>query len=123
MLKLSDSEIYIMQIIWKYGKVTSFDILDEIKNDDTISENGIRTLLGRMVRKGAIRITEKKGKTYIYEALINKDDFLRKEGNNFLENIYQGAINSMLLNFVKENKLTKKDVHELLKRIDDESEN
>ena len=123
MLKLSDSEIYIMQIIWKYGKVTSFDILDEIKNDDTISENGIRTLLGRMVRKGAIRITEKKGKTYIYEALINKDDFLRKEGNNFLENNYQGAINSMLLNFVKENKLTKKDVHELLKRIDDESEN
>ena len=123
MLKLSDSEIYIMQIIWKYGKVTSFDIIDEIKNDDTISENGIRTLLGRMVRKGAIRITEKKGKTYIYEALINKDDFLRKEGNNFLENIYQGAINSMLLNFVKENKLTKKDVHELLKRIDDESEN
>ena len=123
MLKLSDSEIYIMQIIWKYGKVTSFDILDEIKNDDTISENGIRTLLCRMVRKGAIRITEKKGKTYIYEALINKDDFLRKEGNNFLENIYQGAINSMLLNFVKENKLTKKDVHELLKRIDDESEN
>jgi|MucameStandDraft_1065616.scaffolds.fasta_scaffold19633_5 BlaI family penicillinase repressor len=123
MLKLSDSEIYIMQIIWKYGKVTSFDILDEIKNDDTISENGIRTLLGRMVRKGAIRITEKKGKTYIYEALINKDDFLRKEGNNFLENIYQGAINSMLLNFVKENKLTKKDVQELLKRIDDESEN
>ena len=122
MLKLSDSEIYIMQIIWKYGKVTSFDILDEIKNDDTISENGIRTLLGRMVRKGAIRITEKKGKTYIYEALINKDDFLRKEGNNFLENIYQGAINSMLLNFVKENKLTKKDVHELLKRIDDECE-
>lgn len=123
MLKLSDSEIYIMQIIWKYGKVTSFDILDEIKNDDTISENGIRTLLGRMVRKGAIRITEKKGKNYIYEALINKDDFLRKEGNNFLENIYQGAINSMLLNFVKENKLTKKDVQELLKRIDDESEN
>ena len=123
MLKLSDSEIYIMQIIWKYGKVTSFDILDEIKNDDTISENGIRTLLGRMVRKGAIRITEKKGKTYIYKALINKDDFLRKEGNNFLENIYQGAINTMLLNIVKENKLTKKDVHELLKRIDDESEN
>lgn len=29
----------------------------------------------------------------------------------------------MLLNFVKQNKLTKEDVQELLKRIDDESEN
>lgn len=32
MLKLSDSEIYIMQIIWKYGKVTSFDILVGIRS-------------------------------------------------------------------------------------------
>lgn len=123
MIRLSDSEIHIMQIIWKYGKTTSFDILKEIKDDDSISENGIRTLLGRMVRKGAIKITEKHGKTYVYEALINREEFLRIEGNNFLENIYQGAINSMLLNFVKENKLTKKDVEELLKRIDNESEN
>lgn len=123
MVSLSDAEIHIMQIIWKYGKTTSFDILDEIKDDDTISENTIRTLLARMVKKGAIKIVEKRGKTYIYEACINKDEFLRKEGNNFLENIYQGAINSMLLNFVKENKLTKNDVEELLKRIDDESEN
>lgn len=123
MLKLSDSEIHIMQIIWKYGKTTSFDILEEIKNDDAISENTIRTLLGRMVKKGAIRISEKKGKTYIYESCIGKEEFLRKEGNSFLENIYQGAMNSMLLNFVKENKLTKKDVEELLKKIEDESEN
>lgn len=123
MVKLSETEIHIMQIIWKNGKTTSFDILDEIKDDDTISENTIRTLLGRMVKKGAIKITEKTGKTYIYEALIDKEEFLIERGNSFLENIYQGAINSMLLNFVKQNKLTKKDVQELLKRIDDESEN
>lgn len=123
MIKLSDTEIHIMQIIWKNGRTTSFDILEEIKNDDSISENTIRTLLGRMVKKGAIKIIEKNGKTYVYEALINKDEFLREKGNNFLENIYQGAINSMLLNFVKENKLTKKDVQDLLKRIDEESEN
>lgn len=123
MIKLSETEIHIMQIVWKKGKTTSFDILDEIKDDDTISENTIRTLLGRMVKKGAIKISEKSGKTYVYEALINKEEFLIEKGNSFLENIYQGAINSMLMNFVKENKLTKKDVQELLKRIEDESEN
>ncbi len=122
MIKLSDTEISIMHIIWKYGKTTSFDILEEIKDYDTISENTIRTLLGRMVKKGAIKITEKKGKTYIYEACINKDEFLRKQGNNFLENIYQGAIKSMILNFVKENKLTKNEVEELLRKIENESE-
>lgn len=120
MIKLSDAEICIMHIIWKNGKTTSFDIIDEIKRSEKISENTIRTLLARMTKKGAIKITEKQGKTYIYEACINEDEFLRKEGNNFLENVYQGAMGTMLLNFVKENKLTKKDVEDLLKKIEEE---
>jgi len=120
MIKLSDSEICIMYIIWKNGKTTSFDIIDEVKKNEKILENTIRTLLARMVKKQAIKISEKKGKTYIYEACINEDEFLRKEANNFLENVYQGAMNTMLLNFVKENKLTKKDVEDLLKKIEKE---
>lgn len=120
MIKLSDSEICIMHIIWKNGKTTSFDIIDEVKKSNKISENAIRTLLARMVKKGAIKITQKQSKTYIYEACIDEENFLRNEGNSFLENVYQGAINSMLLNFVKDNKLTKKDVEELLKRIEGE---
>lgn len=120
MIKLSDSEICIMHIIWKNGKTTSFDIIDEVKKNEKISENTIRTLLARMVKKQAIKISEKKGKTYIYEACINEDEFLIKEANNFLENVYQGAMNTMLLNFVKENKLTKKDVEDLLKKIEKE---
>lgn len=120
MIKLSEAEICIMHIIWKNGKTTSFDIIDEVKRSQKISENTIRTLLARMVKKGAIKITEKQGKTYIYESCINEDEFLRIEGNNFLENVYQGAINAMLLNFVKENKLTKKDVEDLLKKIEKE---
>lgn len=120
MIKLSDAEICIMHIIWKNGKTTSFDIIDEVKKNEKISENTIRTLLARMTKKGAIKITEKHGKTYIYEACVNEDEFLRKEGNSFLENIYQGAIQSMLLNFVKENKLTKRDVEDLLKKIEKE---
>lgn len=120
MIKLSDAEICIMHTIWKNGKTTSFDIIDEVKKTNKISENAIRTLLARMVKKGAIKITEKQGKTYIYEPCINEDEFLRNEGNSFLENVYQGAINSMLLNFVKDNKLTKKDVEDLLKRIEGE---
>lgn len=34
--------------------------------------------------------------------------------------IYQGAMDAMLLNSVKENKLTKKDVEELLEKIEKE---
>jgi BlaI family penicillinase repressor len=117
MIKLSDSEIYIMHVIWDNGEATSFDILDKVKIDKKLSENTVRTLLARMVNKKAICISEKKGKTYTYKPLINKDEFLRVEGRNFLENIYDGAMKSMLLNFVKDKSLTKEDVKELLEEI------
>lgn len=120
MVRLSEAEICIMHIIWKNGKTTSFDILDEIKENQKLSENTIRTLLARMVKKGAIKIAQKLGKTYIYEACIKEDEYLRKEGNHFLDNIYQGAMDAMLLNFVKENKLTKKDIQDLLKKIEED---
>lgn len=119
MVELSDSEIYIMHVIWANGQATSFDILDKVRKDKKLSENTVRTLLARMVKKGAICIGEKIGKTYIYKPLIDKNEFLRVKSNNFLENIYEGAMSSMLLNFVKDKKLSKKDVKDLLDKIDE----
>lgn len=119
MVKLSDAEVCIMNIIWSKKKATSFDIIEEVKKNKKLSENTIRTLLARMVKKGAIKISEKNGKTYTYEPCIEQNEFQKKEANYFLEEIYQGAVNNMLLNFVKENKLTKKDIEELLNKIDE----
>lgn len=119
MVKLSDSEICIMNIIWNKKRATSFDIIDIVKKNNKLSENTIRTLLARMTNKGAIRICEKQGKTYVYEPCINQNEFQKNKGNSFLEEIYQGAVNNMLLNFVKEKKLTKEDIKELLDKIDE----
>lgn len=117
MVKLSDSEIYIMHVIWDNGEATSFDILDKVKADKKLSENTVRTLLARMVKKKAICISAKNGKTYTYKALIDKNEFLRVKGSSFLENIYAGALKSMLLNFVRDEKLTEDDVKDLLDEI------
>lgn len=118
MVRLSDSEIYIMHVIWEKGKATSFDILEKVQKDNKLSENTVRTLLLRMVKKKAIRICEKNNKTHTYEALIDKNEFLREKGNSFLENIYEGAIKTLLLNFVKDKKLSKKDIKELLEELE-----
>lgn len=84
-MKLSKCEKYIMSEILNAGEVTSFDILDKAKVAKKISENTVRTLLTRMIKKKAICISAKNGKTYTYKALINKDEFLKMEMEEFLE--------------------------------------
>lgn len=118
MVKLTDSEIIIMQIIWKKGEITSFDILDEIKRTSELSPNTIRTLLGRLIKKRAIKIIDKKGKVYIYKALINKEEFQRAEVQSFIKKIYDGAIEKMLLNIIEDNNLSRDDVEELIDIIE-----
>lgn len=119
MIKLTDAEIYIMHIIWKNRETTAIDILEQVKKDKKLSENTIRTLLGRMVKKGAIQIVKDNGRIHIYKACINKNEYLRSEANSFLDNIYQGAISSMIFNFVQDERLTKKEIEELLKKIEE----
>ena len=84
-MKLSKCEKYIMSEILNAGEVTSFDILDKAKVAKKISENTVRTLLTRMIKKKAICISAKNGKTYTYRALINKDEFFKMEVEEFLE--------------------------------------
>lgn len=119
MVKLSSSEIYIMNIIWKKGEATSFDILDEIKISQKLSENTVRTLLARMVKKGAISVKEKIVKTYTYVPLIDKDEFQMERAKEFLDNIYNGDIKGMLLNYLKLNKIRVEDLEDVLKIIKD----
>jgi predicted transcriptional regulator len=42
-----------------------------------------------------------------------------KESESFLEKMYEGSINEMLAGFAKNKKITKKDLEDLMKLIED----
>lgn len=105
MKKLSDFEFYIMNIIWKKEKVTSFDILDIVEKDKKYSGNAVRTILSRMVQKKLIYVSNKCGKTYVYRALINKEEYILYETEYFLKVIYKDNILLCLKNLFYDKKI------------------
>jgi BlaI family penicillinase repressor len=117
MVKLSDCEINIMHIIWTRGEATSFDIMEIVAKNGRLAQNTVRTLLARMVKKGAISVSERKGKVYVYKPLIKRDEFLEQEAMNFLDNVYNGDIQRFIINCVKNNKISKNDVKIILSEI------
>ena len=94
--------------------------MELLKNyyDQQMELNLVLFRIETLNEKKAIYISEKNGKTYIYKPLIDKNEFLRVEGNSFLENVYEGAVKSLILNFVKDKKLSKDDVKDLLDQIE-----
>ena len=118
-MKISEAEYEVLKILWDKGNVTSFDIIDELKGNKSWGQSTIRTLITRLLKKGAIEVVEQNGRTYTYRAIVKEDEYTKKESSNLLAKLYKGSINNMLLNFVQEKKLTKKDLQDLINLIED----
>ncbi len=120
MIKLSNLEMSIMHIIWERKEVTAFEILNELNKEKKVAKHTVRTLLSRMIKKKAICVYKKVKKEYIYIPIIDKEAFLRNENLYFLDLVYKGDIRKMLLNYVDEGKLVKKDIEVVLEEFNKE---
>lgn len=120
MTKISDAELEVMKILWDRETVTSFDIINELNGKQEWTEATIRTLINRLQKKDAIKIVEKNGKTYTYKANISEEDYKIEESDSFIKKLYNGSLSEMVLNFVKQERLSKDDLDELRKLIESE---
>ena len=50
---------------------------------------------------------------------MDEYEYKSQETNNFLEKLYEGSLSNMLAGFAKTNKLSKKDLEELIKLIEE----
>lgn len=119
MKDISKSELEVMQFLWKNGESTSVEIVKNISSKKEWKSNTIMTLVSRLVQKGFIESIKNKGDLIIYKPTVLEYDYKSKETNSFIEKMYDGSVNDMLVAFAKSKKITKKDLEDLIKLIDD----
>src|SRR4051812_42067389 len=103
MIKISDSEWEIMNLVWKKSPVAAGDIVEELAPKNDWHPRTIRTLLARLVEKGALRF-EQDGRRYLYEPKITREECQHRESRSFIDRVFGGAPASMLINLVKDAK-------------------
>ena len=119
MKNISESELEVMQALWRLGESTSIEIVKEVSKKKGWEKNTIMTLVSRLTTKNFIKAIKNKGELIIYKPLINEDEFKSQETESFLEKMYEGSLNNMLAGFAKSKKLTKKDLEDLIKLIEE----
>ncbi|WP_370773305.1 BlaI/MecI/CopY family transcriptional regulator [Clostridium sp.] len=110
--KISDSEWEVMKIIWQNDSIPSTKIINELQEKTNWKASTIKTLINRLLNKEAISFT-KKGKEYYYFSIVSEEECIREESKSFLNKVFNGSLNSMVVNFVKSQKLTKDEIDEL----------
>ena len=110
-MKISDSEMELMRIIWKKeGEVTSSELADKLGvvwRPTTIS-----TFLKRLSDKGVLN-TRKEGKTGYYSAAITEEDYKREQTREFMEEIHSGSVGSLFAALCDSKELDKAKLDEL----------
>lgn len=118
MVKISDAEMEVMKVIWDKQEVTSLEIIKELENQNW-NQNTIRTLISRLISKKAVGISKKEGKTYTYVPLVKEGEYKVKKIKNLFHQLYHGSFNEMVLNFVDSTEMSKSDLKDLMRQIEE----
>ncbi len=115
---ITDAELEIMKLLWENEELTLNKIVENLSKEEKKNKSTIKTLLYRLIEKGSVKSITNNKKENTYKAIIKKENYLEKENESFLQKLYNGSTNKLLLNFVEEKKISKKDLQDLLDLIE-----
>ena len=96
-MKISDAELEVMQVIWDENKmITSNIIIQDLKHKKW-KNNTIKTLIKRLLDKGAIYIIGSIGTQFLYVAAIKEEDYQKEQLQHFVDTVLRGDKNKLKL--------------------------
>jgi len=118
-VNISDAEWNVMDVVWRRGTATAAEVIDELAEPRGWSHRTIRTLLARLVEKGALDAAQQ-GHRYIYSPAVTRQRSVRSEGRSFLEKVFGGDVGSLLLHFAKESRMPAEKIEQLKRMLEEE---
>lgn len=123
--EITEAELEIMQALWKNKRGNLTTIMEELSKKSKTEEknkNTIKTLIHRLIQKGAIESQKVNNKEVEYIPKINEKKFITKESNSFLNKFFNGNTEKLLLNFVENKKVTKNELQKLIDILEQDEE-
>lgn len=109
---ISEAEWTVIRPIWQQPGITAAEIIDRLAPTCDWSPATIKTLLNRLLQKGALRF-EKEGKAYRYFALHDEAAYRKAESRSFLARVFDGGFSPMLAHFLNSERLSDKELDEI----------
>lgn len=115
---ISESEWIIMEALWDSAPQTASEVAKAVRASTDWAENTVRTLLTRLVEKGALKTSENSSGTRTFLPAVKRETCVRAESQSFLDRVFGGAARPLLVHFAQNSKLTAEEIKELKKLLD-----
>ena len=122
-MQISEAESIVMEVLWRTQPLAAEDVVAALATSQQWQEPTIKTLLNRLLKKGAIQ-AERDGRRYLYAPVLRREDWVMGESQGLLERLFGGRVAPLVAHFSEQGGLSVKDIAELrklLEEIDDGS--
>ena len=109
---MTNSEWDVMTVVWQRAAVPASTVFEELLATHNWSLATVRTLLRRLVNKGAVA-QQFDGRRHIYSPQVSMEACVHRESESFWDRVLGRAPSSALIHLVKKADLSKGDIAEL----------
>jgi len=107
-----------MDVLWPRHPLAAEEAAAAVADAQSWQDATVKTLLDRLLNKGAIRV-EKDGRRCPYAPVLKREDWLLDESQGLLQRLFGGRVAPLVAHFSQHRKLSRKDIAELRKRLEE----
>ena len=111
-LKISQSELDVMDVLWQEAPLGSAEVVSRLASKKDWSARTIKTLLSRLVEKKALT-TEPDGRRFLYSPAISREAYAGPAARNFAARLFGGRAAPLVAHLAEGDGLSDTDIAEI----------
>ena len=115
-MQISEAESVVMDVLWRRHPLGAEDVVAELADSRHWREATIKTLLNRLLNKGAIS-AEKDGRRYLYSPVLRREAWVQQQSEGLLARLFGGRVAPLVAHFSERGQLTPADIAELKRLV------
>ena len=114
--KISEAEMRLLQLLWDDSPLGATEIADRVANERGWTITTVKTLLSRLVAKGALT-AKPQGRKYLYAPAIDRDDVAVRQARGLIDRLFGGRVSPLVAQLAEQQELDEQDIAELEKIV------
>ena len=110
--RISEAEHAVMEVLWEKSPLTAVDVCEEVCEERDWSMPTVKTLLSRLVAKGAVG-TEPDGRRFLYRPLLERTDYVGGESRRLVDRLFGGRAAPLFAQLAESEALSDDDIAEI----------
>ena len=106
-----------MKVVWDRNRVTVRDVYQTLLERRQVAYTTVMTMMNILEQKGFLKKSAGEDRAYVYEPARSRKTVMRALVNEFVERVFGGSANPLMVHLIEDEHLTAKDLDEIRRSI------